>query len=140
MSTPQGTAGNGNAYIRFLKSNNTYTSLTDKQCGYKFIKTSGSIVTSATNADGTTETATNVTPSLANAMTSGNVLHVVSADGTNLKYYNEGTLLATHTTNLPPHTATDLYQYMPMAYADNASTTDTYVLDYFWSALSWEMY
>lgn len=67
--------------------------------GFKIVY-SGSVGTLyATNANGTTETATDVTAGV--TLTNNNVYYSVQNGTTDVKYYINGTLVATHTTNLP---------------------------------------
>jgi hypothetical protein len=132
--------GNGNAYFHFLSTNNNFATMTADQVGYKMIKTAGTTVTSASNGDGTTETATAVNGSFSVALTSRLVLNVVCDDGVNNKFYEAGTLLATHTTNLQGNTSTDFYQYPMSMLVNNAATTDTFVLDFMYGSLTYEMF
>lgn len=53
----------------------------------------------ASNSDGTTQTKTDVTSGV--TMTNLNTFRAIQTSGTNIKFYINGTLVATHTTNLP---------------------------------------
>ncbi|KKN59595.1 hypothetical protein LCGC14_0540580 [marine sediment metagenome] len=69
---------------------------TGSQYGFKRTRaSSGAAETSATNADGATETATVFT------LVNQRSLHAKKTGTTNIKFYNDRTLEATHTTNLP---------------------------------------
>lgn len=70
---------------------------TDKHYGFKLNRASSSSTNSATNADGTTETATSFT-----LTETSNTHFTAHKNGTtNIRYYTGTTLQATHTTNLP---------------------------------------
>lgn len=71
---------------------------TRKHAGIKCNRAaSGAETWSATNANGTTETATSITVSSPTTMN----IFTVQATSANIRYYVNGTLAATHTTNLP---------------------------------------
>lgn len=78
-------------------------SLTDQHYGFKIIN--GAIW--ATNANGTTETATDTGITYSSAWDS----HVLSAKVYNggIRYYVDGVLKATHTTNIPSFTSSRIY-------------------------------
>lgn len=79
----------------------TGITFTLEQMGFKINYAASVGVLSATNANGTTETATDITAS-ADTLTNGNyVIAVKNVAGDSIKYYVAGTLAATHTTNLP---------------------------------------
>jgi len=78
--------------------------LTIDQMGIKMTRaSSGTQTTSATNADGTTETATAIDDG-GNGLINFGLIH---DDGTDITFYQEGVLKATHTTNMPDETTLD---------------------------------
>uniref|UniRef100_A0A6M3Y3G5 Putative lectin/glucanase superfamily protein n=1 Tax=viral metagenome TaxID=1070528 RepID=A0A6M3Y3G5_9ZZZZ len=70
-------------------------SLTVKHMGFILDST----VLDASNADGTTQTTTDISAGL--TLTNVLTYRVIMDSGTNVKFYVDGTLKATHTTNLP---------------------------------------
>ncbi len=56
----------------------------------------------ASNADGTTQTKTDITSGI--TITNNNNYRIIWDNGTNIKYYVNDSLKATHTTNLPSGT------------------------------------
>lgn len=76
----------------------TYTA---RHIGFRMLKNSTSAAQcKATNADGTTQTETNITKSA----TDPELIFAKLTNGTDVKFYIGGTLQATHTTNLPAST------------------------------------
>lgn len=71
---------------------------TPRHIGFKVIYVASTATSSATNADGTTETATSFTNT---GVTNHQFYHAVRDGSTNIKYYLNQTLVATHTTNMP---------------------------------------
>jgi hypothetical protein len=67
--------------------------------GFKIVYSGSTATLYATNANGTTETATDVTSGI--TVSDNNTYYCVQTGSTNCKYYINGTLVATHTTNLP---------------------------------------
>ena len=95
------TSGDGTATV-LCGSNGfggTPTTHTNHGFGWKAVKVSGTTTFSVTNANGTTETATVITgPEVTNT----EYTFAARKDGTtDIKYYLDKTLKATHTTNLP---------------------------------------
>lgn len=89
----------------FMRISNTTTgsatpSYTVDQMGFKCtIANEGATITfSCTNGSGSAETATAVTNPTDNA---GAMITAYKTSTTNIKFYSQGTLVATHTTNLP---------------------------------------
>ena len=77
---------------------NIHTDQTDITNGeIRFIRNGATLY--AQNANGTTATSTNVTGSL--TLTNYNTYEIVFNPGTNILFYINGSLVATHTTNLP---------------------------------------
>ncbi len=73
--------------------------MTADQFGFKAVYASSTQVLSASNADGTTETATDTGETL--TVTDSAVYHAIQDGSTNVKFYRSKVLEATHTTNLP---------------------------------------
>ena len=78
-------------------TNQIYTAQTDVSNSVRFINNGG--VLYAHNANGTTATSTNVTGAL--TLANFNTYEIVFTPGTSATFYVNGTLVATHTTNLP---------------------------------------
>lgn len=74
---------------------------TNEHIGFKFVLGNNTITTYATNANGTTQTTTDLSVS-----DSDPHVYTVRYDGTEAKFYIDGVLKATHTTNLPSGTST----------------------------------
>lgn len=79
------------------------------QMGFKIIYAAGTAVLSATNANGSSETATDITAG--NTVTAALRYVAVKDSTTNIKFYVGSTLEATHTTNLPD-SATSNHSFM----------------------------
>lgn len=79
---------------------------TNNHEGHKGVWSSGTLTHSATNANGTTETATSATSLSTNTHYE---LTTVRTGTTNIKFYTSGTLDATHTTNMASETASETY-------------------------------
>jgi hypothetical protein len=86
----------GIGYQDIAAGGHTYTR---DHMGFKIIYSGSTATLYATNADGTTETATDITSGI--TVTNNNTYYCVQDGSTNIKYYVNGTLVATHTTNLP---------------------------------------
>lgn len=71
---------------------------TENHYGFKIIVVAGVATLYATNGNGTTETATSIQTLAVNTPL---FLYAKMIDATNIKYYVNGALVATHTTNLP---------------------------------------
>lgn len=74
---------------------------TDRQFGFKIVYASSTATLYATNGNNTAETATEITGI---TLTDVNFFHAIMDSGTNIKFYVNGVLKATHTTNLPDAT------------------------------------
>lgn len=74
----------------------------------------------ASNADGTTQTTTELTGV---TLTATNVYRVVQDSGTNIKFYVNGVLKATHTTNLPSGASSDIAMTVGV-HNDSGDSTD----------------
>ena len=72
--------------------------ITAEHCGFILDTT----VLDASNSQGTTQTTTDISSGV--TMTNLNAYYAVADSGTDIKYYVNGTLKATHTTNLPTGT------------------------------------
>jgi hypothetical protein len=96
-----GAGNNGSFYIgtsmALASGDGTSFACTNKQYGFKALKVDGVVTLYATNADGVTETATSLGVIAEN---DNFILSAVYLDGA-IKFYNNGVLVATHTTNLP---------------------------------------
>lgn len=92
---------------------------TSNHYGFKWTRVAnGVVVGSATNADGTTETATDIGDTFPNVAS----YHAIKTGVTNIKYYRERVLLATHTTNLPT-TATTVLMMFGIANVNTATAS-----------------
>lgn len=88
-----------NGVQAWVVGHNIYNSGTDYAQKHLGFRIAGTTV-NATNANGTTETTTDITASVTLTQTR-QIWDVIFTTGTNAKYYYNGSLLATHTTNLP---------------------------------------
>jgi len=88
---------------------------TNHDYGFKERRISGSSTWSVTNAQGTTETATSVGSNFDQV-----ILNAQKTSTTNIKFYRDQTLIATHTTNLPTSTANSIA--VPYIAISNAAT------------------
>lgn len=130
----------GNCYYSYFANNAPASSMNTKsRVGWDIIKTSGTVAVWAACADGTTETKTDITSSLSISITFGLQLNAVLTSGTSVKYYENGTLLATHATNLPLNGTSDWHAYRAACHID-ASTADAYALDIVSNAIQYDMY
>lgn len=84
---------------------------TSRHCGYQYNGTNWRI----TNGSNTTQTSTNVSTPAAG----WHILKMVRITGTSLAFYLDGTLLGTHTTNLPTQGPLNFY----MAHINNAASS-----------------
>lgn len=73
--------------------------LVSKHIGFLFCFLGGTLTVYASNADGSTQTTTDVTASYTGGQ--AGVYRCTVTSGTNVKFYIDGVLVATHTTNLP---------------------------------------
>lgn len=94
----------GSAVIAFLIGNNgseptSAGVLTNKHVGFIIGISGGTQTVYASNANGTTQTKTNVTASYTDSNRTSFAFTVTS--GVNIKFYIDGVLVATHTTNMP---------------------------------------
>ena len=91
------------------------------QMGFKQVWVSSTQTFSATNADGTTETATALTDLVSDTVSRLSLLKTATTD---IKFYQDRTLGATHTTNLP----TDAHAegaYMQFSCSNDNTATET---------------
>src|SRR3990167_8655169 len=95
----------------------TGITFTPDQAGFKRIGVAGVFTASATNGNGTTETATAI------AATANGGLSFVKDGTTDIKFYKNGSLVATHTTNLP--NGSDGTYLGGMAVSNNSTTDNT---------------
>lgn len=109
-----------NAIVNYLSANNNinylYTmmdsaSLTaaTKYAGFRFSRSGGVNTILAVSKDGTTEETTDVTSTYGDTLggtNTGNVWTIELTANTNVKFYKNGTLIATHSTNFPPSSDT----------------------------------
>lgn len=89
-----------------LQAYNAKPSLTSKHLGIMIQTTSGTATFYASNSNGTTQTTTDIT-AYVNSTTSNSKIdkvHIEMTSGTNIKFWVNNTLVATHTTNLPTGT------------------------------------
>lgn len=95
----------GDSYwgIGLLTVAGTGITYTGDQMGFKALYTASTLTLSATNANGTTETATDITSGI--TITNEIFWHAIKSGTTNVKFYLDRVLKATHTTNLPNSTA-----------------------------------
>jgi len=80
---------------------------TDDHLGFLFIIDTSALELYASNANGTTQTLTDVASG--NSVTVNSLYRVVMDGTTDIKFYIDGTLEATHTTNLPSGAQTAAY-------------------------------
>lgn len=111
---------NGNFYIGISGSpavgDGTTLTLTNAQYGFKVIKTDAAQTLYATNADGTTETTTDL-----GTISQSDVIFLTAVyQNSQIRFYKNGSLVATHTTNLPP-TNTSINMYGRI-FVNNANT------------------
>jgi hypothetical protein len=81
----------------FGSSNNIYTDATTTDRHYGFMVEDGTLY--ASNGNNTTQTRTDISSGI--TLTSWNTYTAIFTTGVNCKFYVNGTLKATHTTNLP---------------------------------------
>ncbi len=96
----------------------TGITFTDNHYGFKIIGNGTARTFYATNANGTTETATAFTP--ATLSYEDTLLTAIKTGTTNIKYYCNGVLVATHTTNIPT-TATGGYSPLNVGLSNASS-------------------
>lgn len=134
-----GTTGSGNAYLRFFSANSFASNKTVNQVGLNIIKSGGTVTYSSSTGDGTTETAT----ALSGVGTDYGDRHAFSfslTEGTNCKFYYDGVLKNTHTTNLPSTSSTAYRGTWIAGFVDNNSTTDNYTMDLSYATLGWDLF
>lgn len=90
--------------------------------GFKIIYSGGAATLSATNSNGTTETATDISSGITVTSEHWYFAYYDNA-GTQIKFYVDGTLKATHTTNLPSTSATVSYAGTVSISNDSTATT-----------------
>lgn len=100
VSTLTGSTGTGYQWFGISQDSSNMLH-TDTTKGYWFVKevVAGTSKLWAVNADNTSVTATDVSSGL--TLTNGHVFSAVKDSTTNIKFYVDSTLVATHTTNLP---------------------------------------
>lgn len=91
------------------------------QMGFKTVYVSSTETTSATNGDGTTETATALTALGTSAI---DKFSLIKTSTTDIKFYQNRVLGATHTTNLPTETHAST-TYMQWSVANDSTATET---------------
>ncbi len=96
----------------------TGITFTDNHYGFKIIGNGTARTLYATNANGTTETATAFTP--ATLSYEDTLLTAIKTGTTNIKYYCNGVLVATHTTTIPT-TATGGYSPLNVGLSNASS-------------------
>lgn len=133
VATAAATAGQLYIGLGDMTTTGTAHTFTDKHSGVKIIYAAGTPTTSATNANGTTETATN----FAFTPTGFHHFTVESNTTVNNKFYMDGTLVATHTTNLPSGSYQGVTNYpLMVASINNANTANQFTADFAWVAYS----
>lgn len=112
------TVGDGVMYLRFFSDSNNPTLGTANQIGFKFIKVGGTTTSYATSGDGTTEQATSITAAIGSG--NDNTFSFVQS-ATDVKFYVNGTLVATHSTNIPSSTALKNFYFLNYTLATSAN-------------------
>lgn len=105
--------------------------------GHKGVYASGTLTHSATNANGTTETATSGTAMSANTQY---ILTTVRDGSTNIKFYTNGALDATHTTNLNSTSGAENHYFQLSATTANGGGTDELQMLYDFAYYSQDMF
>ena len=108
--------------VGHITESGTALTFTEYHYGFKRIRASSVTTWSATNADGTTESATAITPS---GETGESEWGAVKTGTTNIKYYENRTLVATHTTNLPTASATTANYFYAILNNANVAANST---------------
>lgn len=117
----QGVSGSGD-YLGFgiADATTTFDDVeTSVASGIRFVNNNGVIY--ASNGDGSANTNTNVDSGITDA--NWNIYEIVFNPGTDAKFYINGTLVATHTTNLP----TGSLQFFGMGYTKGTNNITFYV-------------
>lgn len=103
----------------------SYSLVTRKNAGFYVDVVSGTNTAYTTNSSGTTQTSTNVTATM--GLDSSSVFYVYRTEvqaGVDIKFYRNGTLLATHTTNMPSGAHSDQANLWQM-FAQNTTNPAT---------------
>jgi hypothetical protein len=113
--------GNAKAFIGPTDFVSGYVPTTQEHMGFYVDSVTGTETYYTSNGNGSSQTTTNITGSISGAGTQG-LISAIMTSGTNIKFYEGQTLLATHTTNLP----TGNPDYPGVIIVNNASgnTTD----------------
>ena len=106
------------------------------QFGFKFTNTNGTTALLATCSNGSTETTTDITSQVTLTPHSFHRFHAEMTSGSSIKFYVDGVLVATHTTNLPTNTISR----MCSAYKKTTtSNTVTSYLEIYYHSLTWDV-
>lgn len=112
-----GTPTTGSAFcgVGDMAVTGTAITFTDNHFGFKLVFAAGVGTLYATNGDGSAETATSIQTLGVNTPV---FLYAKQLDSTNIKYYVNGALVATHTTHLPTGSPTSFFL---LAVSNNAT-------------------
>jgi hypothetical protein len=130
---PLGDAGDHKMFIGYGASWETPSDAgtTYKLIGFRFVRDAGATIVYAVNSSGTTETTTNVTSSL-DGFSAGDynkpTLFWYKVSATDIKFYHNFTLVATHTTNLPSGAATETKSGLGILVTNNSDGTSNNLL------------
>lgn len=118
------TVGDGTMYFRWFSDSNDPTSGIANQAGFNFIKVAGTTTLSASSGNGTTEQTTAVTGV---SLTGGNDhTYAFVQSSTDVKFYVDGVLKATHATSIPDPAA--LKNYFCLVYT-RATSANPFNID-----------
>ena len=115
-----GSAYWGTSYVTVTGTTHTYTSV--DHYGFKLTYASSTGTLSADNNTGSSETATDISSGI--TLTNVNIYSAKMTDSTNIKFYIGRSLKATHITNLPSGTDSQLFQ----SSISNNATAVTYAI------------
>jgi hypothetical protein len=129
-------SGDGNIYVRFFSSDSDPTNGAARQMGIKFAKAAGTVTVYASSGDGTTEQTT----SLSGVTVTASTVNVFTAveSSTDVKFYVNGTLKATHSTNVPANGGTDR-RFLSGLYTKDSASSNAYNLDITFMGLTWDI-
>lgn len=131
-----GFAGNGEFFVHFFSDNADPTVHTAHQAGFKIIKTAGAGTIYATSGSGTTEQATDIT-GVIDLSTGDDHTFSIICTATDVKFYIDGTLKATHTTSIPANAG--LRNYLGQMHIKNTGS-NVFVADIPFTCLSWDLF
>lgn len=121
-----GGTGDADIYVLLGGGGNRATT-NEKWVGFHLTYRSSTLTIYATSHDGTTEETTDVTSAFNSELTTGDThtLGIVHDGGTNTKFYVNGTLVATHSTNIPSGQFSDVTDVIDIWCINSGATTQT---------------